>query len=50
MLDLPPPTYALGTANAYTANGLAYLANEAGLIISNSISGTNWGSLIPQRH
>ncbi|HMD54800.1 MAG TPA: hypothetical protein VKJ65_09650, partial [Phycisphaerae bacterium] len=47
LLQWPPSTYALGSANAYTTNGQVYLANAADLIISNSPTGTNWGSLTP---
>jgi hypothetical protein len=41
ILNIPPTTYAMGTAAAYTTNGLNYIANGADLIISNSINGTN---------
>ena len=41
ILNLPPPAYALGTAAAYTTNGLTYLANDVDLYITNSIYGTN---------
>jgi hypothetical protein len=51
ILNIPPNTitapYGMGTAGAYTTNGLQYFANEADLVISNSASGTNYGSLIP---
>jgi len=46
LLDLPPPAYALGSPSAYTTNGQTYIANEADLIISNAISGTNWGGIL----
>jgi hypothetical protein len=35
MLQLPPATYALGTAAAYTTNGQNYFANRADLVITN---------------
>ena len=41
ILNLPPPAYALGTANAYSPTGQLYLANAADLIISNAYFGTN---------
>jgi len=41
ILNIPPAGYAMGTANAYTASGQEYLANEANLIISNAPWGTN---------
>jgi hypothetical protein len=44
LLNLPPPTYALGTAAAYSTNGQIYLANGADLFITNTASGTNSGS------
>ena len=47
MLNLPPVAYALGTTAAYSTNGQAYLANAVDLYITNSVRGTNFGSLIP---
>jgi hypothetical protein len=47
ILNIPPSTYAMSTAAAYTTNGLQYMANSADLIISNSPSGTNFGGLTP---
>ena len=41
ILNIPPATYAMGTAAAYSTNGQIYLANEADLIISNAYYGTN---------
>jgi hypothetical protein len=42
LLKLPPVAYALGTADAYTANGQRYFANRADLIITNDVAtGTN---------
>ena len=41
ILNIPPAAYAMGTAAAYTTNGLEYLANAADLIVSNSASGLN---------
>jgi hypothetical protein len=41
ILNIPPPSYAMGTAAAYSTNGLAYLANAVDLVISNAITGTN---------
>jgi hypothetical protein len=40
-LQLPPSTYALGTAAAYSTNGQLYLCNASDLIVSNSPTGTN---------
>jgi len=50
LLNLPPSAYALGTAAAYSTNGLTYPANGADLFITNTASGTNSGSAswIPQ--
>jgi hypothetical protein len=42
-LELPPNSYAMGSAAAYSSNGLAYLANSCDLVISNFASGTNFG-------
>jgi hypothetical protein len=47
ILNIPPPTYAMGSDNAYSTNGQEFLANEADLIISNSPSGTNFGNFTP---
>ena len=42
LLGMPPMAYALGTADAYTANGEHYFANNADLIITNdAATGTN---------
>jgi hypothetical protein len=41
ILNIPPPSYAMGTAAAFSTNGLSYLANAVDLVISNSITGTN---------
>jgi hypothetical protein len=46
-INLPPAAYALGTSKAYTLDGLTYLANAADLFLTNSATGTNYGSLIP---
>src|ERR1035437_2782584 len=48
ILDLPPAAYAMGTAAAYSTNGLVYLANAADLVISNAATGTNSGTLTPR--
>jgi hypothetical protein len=42
ILNIPPAAYAMGTAAAYTTNGLNYLANGADLVISNSNAGVNF--------
>ena len=47
LLELPPTTYAMGTAAAYTTNGMAYPANAADIVITNFASGTNSGSHLP---
>ena len=39
ILNIPPAAYAMGTASAYTSNGLEYIANQANLIISNAATG-----------
>jgi hypothetical protein len=44
ILNLPPATFALGTAAAYSTSGQAYLANAVDLYITNSASGTNSGN------
>ena len=43
ILQWPPSAYALGSAAAYTTEGETYLANQADLIISNAVYGTNYG-------
>jgi hypothetical protein len=45
MLELPPPPYAMGTPAAYSSAGLWYVANQADLVISNFVWGTNSGIL-----
>lgn len=47
ILNIPPAAYAMGTANAYSTNGLEFLANSADLVVSNAVNGTNWGALLP---
>jgi hypothetical protein len=47
LLGLPPAAYSLGTAAAYSSNGIVYPANTADLVISNLTTGTNWGSFPP---
>jgi Tfp pilus assembly protein PilX len=42
IINIPPTTYALGTAAAFTTNGQVYLANAADLYLTNFASGTNW--------
>ena len=44
LLNLPPPAYAMGTADAYSSNGMVYPANGADLVISNASFGTHFGS------
>jgi hypothetical protein len=44
LLGLPPPAYAMGTADAYSSNGMVYPANGADLVISNASFGTHFGS------
>ena len=46
ILNIPPAAYAMGTASAYTSNGLDFMANQANLIISNAATGlaTNYPS------
>ena len=41
LLQLPPADYAMGTAAAYSSNGIVYPANAADLVISNAVFGTN---------
>lgn len=43
LLNLPPSDYAMGTAAAYSSNGIVYPANGADLVITNFVSGTNDG-------
>jgi len=45
MLNIPPADHAMGTDAAYTDDGLLYLANACNLVISNGVSGTNFGTL-----
>lgn len=47
LLNLPPPAYAMNTPAAYSATGQTYPANEADLVISNFVCGTNFGSATP---
>jgi len=47
LINLPPATYSMGTAAAYSTNGQAYFANGADLFLTNFINGTNWGTLTP---
>ena len=47
LLNLPPPAYAMGTAAAYSSNGIVYPANGADLVITNFASGTNDGIYLP---
>ena len=47
LLQLPPPDYAMGTAAAYSSNGIVYPANGADLVITNFVSGTNDGPAVP---
>lgn len=47
LLALPPPAYAMGTAPAYSSNGIVYMANQADLVISNFVFGTNDGPILP---
>jgi len=49
ILNLPPPPYTMGTAQAYgTSNGMAYPANQADLYITNYVWGTNDGAYTPR--
>ena len=45
LINLPPVNYAIGTAEAFTTDGQTYVANAADLFLTNSASGTNYGSL-----
>ena len=47
LLALPPASCTLGTPAAYSEVGQQYPANEADLVISNYVWGTNFGSLTP---
>ncbi len=49
IVNLPPSTYALGTAAAFTTNGQLYLANKADLYLTNTPTGTNWNA-VPNGH
>jgi hypothetical protein len=46
-INLPPTNYPMGTSAAYTINGQLYLANDADFFLTNSPTGTNFGSLFP---
>jgi hypothetical protein len=45
ILELPPAAYSMGTPAAYSVGGIQYIANQADLVISNFVWGTNSGSL-----
>ena len=47
IINIPPATYAMNTAAAFTTNGQFYFANSADLYLTNFASGTNWGTLRP---
>lgn len=47
ILQLPPQTFAMGTAAAYSSNGIVYPANGADLYITNFFNGTNDGAALP---
>jgi len=47
LLSLPPASFAMGSAAAYSSNGLVYMANQSDLVISNFVTGTNSGSSLP---
>jgi hypothetical protein len=47
IVNIPPTTYQMGTAAAFTTNGMLYLANAADLFLTNAAYGTNFGSLMP---
>jgi hypothetical protein len=44
LLGLPPAPYNMGTAAAYSSNGIVYPANGADLVITNFSFGTNDGA------
>jgi hypothetical protein len=48
LLNLPPPDFAMGSAAAYSSNGIVYPANGADLVITNFASGTNDGNYTPR--
>ncbi|HTX22469.1 MAG TPA: hypothetical protein VMD27_11530 [Candidatus Aquilonibacter sp.] len=53
IINLPPSPYSMNWANAanspaYSTNGLVYLANAADLYITNTPTGTNFGTLTPK--
>lgn len=47
IVNIPPSTYQMGTSSAFTTNGQLYLANAADLFLTNSATGTNFGTLRP---
>ncbi len=47
IINIPPSTYAMNTAAAFSTNGQQYLANGADLYLTNFSNGTNWGTLTP---
>ncbi|HSY43281.1 MAG TPA: hypothetical protein VK811_05180 [Candidatus Acidoferrum sp.] len=47
IVNIPPSAYAMGSQAAFTTNGMMYLANEADLFLTNTATGTNFGSLRP---
>ena len=47
LLGLPPSPFTMGSAAAYSSNGIVYMANQSDLVISNFLAGTNSGSSLP---
>src|ERR1019366_5729053 len=48
IINLPPASYAMGTAAAFSTNAQIYLANAADLYLTNFSTGTNWVALTPR--
>ncbi|HEY1788096.1 MAG TPA: hypothetical protein VGJ73_08075 [Verrucomicrobiae bacterium] len=47
IVNIPRSPYQMGTQNAFSTNGMMYLANAADLFLTNTATGTNFGSLRP---
>ncbi|HTR40537.1 MAG TPA: hypothetical protein VMH87_02815 [Pseudomonadales bacterium] len=45
IVNIPPSSYALGTAAMFSTNGQLYLANKADLYLTNTPIGTNWNAI-----
>jgi Tfp pilus assembly protein PilX len=46
IVNIPPTTYTMNTASAFSTNGQLYIANAADLYLTNYPSGTNWSATL----